>query len=192
MDDMNGPLPMDFVRAAMRWFGRHPDQLAPGERKALEHAAQRRTVSEDPSLRIDPQTLGERAADAVARLGGSWTFIVLCVASLGVWTFVNTWVLGVRAFDPFPYIFLNLLLSMVAALQAPMIMMSQNRQATIDRQMASHDYAVNLKAEIEIMALHEKMDALRTEQLASMLAKQQEQIEMLTKLLARAEYGTRE
>jgi uncharacterized membrane protein len=192
MGAMSASVSMEFVRAAVRWFGRHPDQLAPGERKVLEHAAQRRTVSEDPKSRIDPQTLGERAADAVARLGGSWTFIVLCVASLGVWTFINSRVLGAQAFDPFPYIFLNLLLSMVAALQAPMIMMSQNRQAAIDRQLASHDYEVNLKAEIEIMALHEKMDALRSEQLAAMLAKQQEQIELLTKLLARPEFGVRE
>jgi uncharacterized membrane protein len=182
---------MDFVHAAIRWFGRHPDQLAPGERKALEHAAQRRTVSEDPIPRIDPQTVGERAADAVARLGGSWTFIAVCVASLGAWIFINTRVLGAQAFDPFPYIFLNLLLSMIAALQAPMIMMSQNRQAAIDRQLAGHDYEVNLKAEIEIMALHEKMDALRSEQLTAMLAKQQEQIELLTKLLARPEFGAR-
>jgi uncharacterized membrane protein len=182
---------MDFVHAALRWFGRHPDQLAPGERRALEHAAQRRTVSQDPVLRIAPQTFGERAADAVARLGGSWTFIVLCVVSLGAWTFINTRVLGAQAFDPFPYIFLNLLLSMVAALQAPMIMMSQNRQAAIDRQMAGHDYEVNLKAEIEIMALHEKMDALRSEQLGAMLTKQQEQIDLLSKLLARPEFGAR-
>jgi uncharacterized membrane protein len=175
------------MHSALRWFGRHPDQLAPGERKVLEHAAQRRTVSEDPLLRMASQTLGERVADAVARLGGSWTFIALCLATLLAWTFINTRVLGPNAFDPYPFIFLNLLLSMVAALQAPVIMMSQNRQSTIDRQMATHDYEVNLKAEIEIMALHEKMDAMRTEQLAAMLARQQEQIELLTKLLARAD-----
>lgn len=186
---MNRPLSTDFVHAALRWFGRHPDLLAPGERKVLEHAAQRRTMSEDPRPRMASQTLGERVADAVARLGGSWTFIGLCLASLLAWTFVNTRVLGPNAFDPYPFIFLNLLLSMIAALQAPVIMMSQNRQAAVDRQMATHDYEVNLKAEIEIMALHEKMDAMRTEQLAAMLAKQQEQIEMLAKLLARAEFS---
>jgi uncharacterized membrane protein len=189
---MSQPVSRDFVHVALRWFGRHPDQLAPGERKVLERAAQRRTVSEDPRLRMASQTLGERVADAVARLGGSWTFIVLCLATLLAWTFVNTRVLGPNAFDPYPFIFLNLLLSMVAALQAPVIMMSQNRQSVIDREMASHDYEVNLKAEIEIMALHEKMDAMRTEQIAAMLAKQQEQIEMLTKLLARAEFIPRQ
>jgi len=162
---MNRPLSTDYVHAALRWFGRHPDQLAPGERKALELAAQRRTVSEDPHLRMDSLTLGDRVADAVARLGGSWTFIGLCFATLFAWTFINSRVLGSNAFDPYPFIFLNLLLSMVAALQAPVIMMSQNRQATIDRQMAAHDYEVNLKAEIEIMALHEKLDELRHREL---------------------------
>jgi uncharacterized membrane protein len=191
MHSMSRPLSLDFVHAAARWFGRHPDQLAPGERKVLEHAAQRRTLSEDPQLRLASRPLGERVADAVARLGGSWTFIGLCLGAMLAWTLVNTRVLGASAFDPYPFIFLNLLLSMVAALQAPVIMMSQNRQAAIDRQMAAHDYEVNLKAEIEIMALHEKMDAMRTEQLAAMLAKQQEQIELLTKLLARAEFSAR-
>jgi uncharacterized membrane protein len=107
------------------------------------------------------------------------------VACLFLWIGVNTFVLRDRAFDPYPYIFLNLVLSMVAALQAPVIMMSQNRQSTTDRQMAAHDYEVNLKAEIEIMALHETMDSLRSEQLVLMLAKQQEQIDLLTLLLAR-------
>lgn len=188
---MNRPLSTDFVHAAIRWFGRRPDQLAPGELKALEHAAQRLAVSEDPQLRLRAQTRGERVADAVARLGGSWTFIALCLASLFAWTLINSRVLGSHAFDPYPFIFLNLLLSMVAALQAPVIMMSQNRQAAIDRQLAAHDYEVNLKAEIEIMALHEKMDALRSEQLAKMLEKQQEQIDLLAKLLARPDIATR-
>jgi uncharacterized membrane protein len=189
MRAMSGPVPLDFMHSALRWFGRRPEQLAAAERKALEHAALRRPLSEDPQLRMGTQNLGDRVADAVARLGGSWTFIVLCLATLFAWTFVNARVLGPNAFDPYPFIFLNLLLSMVAALQAPVIMMSQNRQASVDRQMATHDYAVNLKAEIEIMALHEKMDAMRSEQLAAMLAKQQEQIELLTTLLSRAEFS---
>jgi uncharacterized membrane protein len=191
MARMGRPLSMDFMHAAIRWFGRHPDQLAPAELKVLAHATQRLTVSQDPLKRLSAQTLGDRVADSVARLGGSWTFIALCLASLGAWAIVNTRILGANAFDPYPFIFLNLLLSMVAALQAPVIMMSQNRQATIDRQMAAHDYEVNLKAEIEIMALHEKMDAMRTEQLAAMLEKQQEQMDMLAKLLARADPGDR-
>ena len=158
------------------------------KRKALEHVMLKRTVSTDPVLQLErAATRGQRVADAVARIGGSWAFIAIFMAALLGWIGLNSRLPGTNAFDPYPYIFLNLLLSMLAALQAPIIMMSQNRQATVDRRMAAHDYEVNLKAEIEIMALHEKMDALRSEQLAAMLEKQQEQIELLTKLLARAE-----
>jgi len=177
---------LDYLHAAAHWFGRHPDQLGPSERKVLALAVQRRTLIEDPNQRIQP-TLGERVADDVARLGGSWAFIGLFFGFLVVWVLVNNLVLGSRAFDPYPFVFLNLLLSMIAAVQAPVIMMSQNRQATTDRQMAGHDYEVNLKAEIEIMALHEKMDALRTEQLVALLVQQQRQIDLLTRLLQRTE-----
>jgi uncharacterized membrane protein len=181
---------LDYLHAAAHWFGRHPDQLGPSERKALERAVQRRTIIEDPNARLkDESTYGERVADCVARLGGSWTFIAIFVGFLVAWILFNYLVLGSRAFDPYPFIFLNLLLSMIAALQAPVIMMSQNRQSTTDRKMAAHDYEVNLKAEIEIMALHEKMDALRSEQLAALLLKQQEQIDLLTRLLSRTEQG---
>jgi uncharacterized membrane protein len=179
---------LDYVHAATRWFGRHPDQLGASERKALELAVQRRTLIEDPNRKLEAvSTLGQRVSDGVARVGGSWTFIGLFVVLLLAWIAVNNALPGGNSFDPYPFIFLNLLLSMIAALQAPIIMMSQNRQAATDRQMAAHDYEVNLKAEIEIMALHEKMDALRTEQLAALLLKQQEQIDLLTRLLSRTE-----
>ena len=179
---------LDYLQAAARWFGRHPDQLGASEWKALQRAVERRTLIENPAGQLDKQTtLGQRVADRVALLGGSWTFIVLFVLFLLAWIALNSRVLGARAIDPYPFIFLNLVLSMVAALQAPVIMMSQNRQAAIDRQMAAHDYEVNLKAEIEIMALHEKMDALRTEHLASLLLKQQQQIDLLTRLISRTE-----
>lgn len=178
-----------FDRAhALHWLGNQIEALGAGERKALEHLLVKRTVRINPPPQLQgPATSGQRLADAVARVGGSWTFIGIFIAALLGWIALNGRSLGNAAFDPFPYIFLNLLLSMLAALQAPVIMMSQNRQATVDRQMAAHDYEVNLKAEIEIMALHEKLDALRSEQLAGMLVKQQEQIELLTKLLARAD-----
>jgi uncharacterized membrane protein len=177
---------LDYVHAAARWFGRHPDQLGPGERKALERAVQRRTLSEDPNRQLQAATLGERVADRVARLGGSWTFIALFLVFLLGWTLVNYALPASRSFDPYPFIFLNLLLSMVAALQAPIIMMSQNRQSAKDRQMAAHDYEVNLKAEIEIMALHEKLDAMRSEQLTALLARQQQQLDLLMDLVERA------
>lgn len=102
---------------------------------------------------------------------------------LAVWVVGNI-VLLKSAPDPYPFIFLNLLLSMLAAIQAPVIMMSQNRQGEKDRLAAAHDYEVNLKAEIEIMALHEKLDQMRTEQLTALLQTQDQQIKLLTRLLA--------
>lgn len=131
----------------------------------------------------DGQTYGERLADRVAAIGGSWRFIIGFSLFLVAWAILNTLVLARHAFDPFPFIFLNLMLSMLAALQAPIIMMSQNRQSAKDRLDAANDYQVNLKAEIEIMALHEKLDELRDRQLGEMILKQQEQIDMLTRLL---------
>jgi len=185
---MNRPMSLEYLQAAARWFGRQPDQLGASERKALQRAVERRTLIENPAERLDEHTtLGQRVADRVALLGGSWTFIAVFMLFLLAWIAFNTTVLGARAIDPYPFIFLNLVLSMIAALQAPVIMMSQNRQSTTDRQMAAHDYEVNLKAEIEIMALHEKMDALRTEQLATMLLQQQQQIDLLTRLISRME-----
>lgn len=111
------------------------------------------------------RTLGERAADQIAAFGGSWIFIGCFAFILLSWVGLNSWVLANKAvFDPYPYILLNLFLSMLAALQAPIIMMSQNRQAAIDRAAAAHDYEINLKAELEIIHLHEKIDQLLLQQ----------------------------
>ena len=111
-------------------------------------------------------TFGQRLADKVAGFGGSWTFISIFAVVLVIWILLNSFVLIAyrKSFDPYPYILLNLFLSMLAAIQAPIILMSQNRQAYKDRLSAEHDYEVNLKAEIEIMALHEKIDLLRDKQ----------------------------
>ena len=105
-------------------------------------------------------TFGERLADRVAAVGGSWSFIVGFSLFLIAWAILNTIVLAARAFDPFPFIFLNLMLSMLAALQAPIIMMSQNRQAAKDRLEARLDYETNLRSEAEIASLHDKIDLL--------------------------------
>lgn len=105
-------------------------------------------------------TFGDRLADRVAAIGGSWTFIIGFGGFLVAWALLNTVVLASRAFDPFPYIFLNLMLSMLAALQAPVIMMSQNRQAAKDRLEARLDYETNIRSEGEIASLHEKIDLL--------------------------------
>lgn len=104
-------------------------------------------------------TLGDRLADRMTSFAGSWPFIILCLSFLVVWMMTNIYLLS-RPFDPFPFILLNLMLSTIAALQAPIIMMSQNRQALKDRLRAEHDYMVNLKAEAEIAALHKKIDAI--------------------------------
>ena len=178
------PAPLNYLEAASRWFGRRSDDLGRSERRALARAAKRRAFDEDPNERIDEQSrFGERMADRVAAFGGSWRFIGLFALFMLGWTVLNSEVLGKTAFDPYPYIFLNLVLSMLAAIQAPVIMMSQNRQSTKDRQMAVHDYEVNLKSEIEIMALHDKLDSMRVEQMTAIIAQQQKQIDLLTTLL---------
>ncbi|MFC4311354.1 DUF1003 domain-containing protein [Steroidobacter flavus] len=153
----------------------------------------RRTPIQDPNRRLDAEaTFGDRLADRVAGFGGSWAFIVGFIVFLACWAAFNLLAGKDRAPDPYPFIFLNLILSMLAALQAPIIMMSQNRQSDKDRLMATHDYEVNLKAELEIMALHEKLDALRSQQLNELLLKQQEQLELLIRLVAQLDNKTRE
>jgi uncharacterized membrane protein len=174
----------NYIDAATRWFGRRFEELDHSVRRALSLASDHRIIAVDPNRQMDAQqTFGERMADRVAQFGGSWTFIGLFAVALVGWAVLNTELLGKTAFDPYPYVFLNLILSMLAAVQAPIIMMSQNRQADKDRQMAAFDYEVNVKAEVEIMALHEKMDALRNEQLMTLLAQQQAQIDLLTRLV---------
>ena len=131
------------------------------------------------------RTFGERLADRIASFGGSWTFIILFGGSIIAWVIVNTVILlnwGNGPFDPYPFILLNLFLSMVASIQAPIIMMSQNRQAEHDRVDAAHDYEVNLKAELEIMVLHEKMDLLKDTQWSELISIQQEQLRLLNRL----------
>ena len=119
----------------------------------------------------DSATFAQRAADAVAKFGGSWAFIMLFAAVLVCWVILNSYILinYNKAFDPYPYILLNLFLSMLASIQAPVILMSQNRQGEKDRLHAEHDYEVNLKAELEIMLLHEKVDLLREVQWSELL-----------------------
>ncbi|MGF6495114.1 putative membrane protein [Luteibacter sp. 621] len=169
--------------AAHRWFAKSLDDLGHAERHLLDRLMQRKLVTENINeVFRDDMSFGERLADKVSRFGGSWTFIIVFALILVGWTGVNSWVLH-KPFDPYPYIFLNLMLSMLAAVQAPVIMMSQNRQAAKDRMDATNDYKVNLKAEIEIMGLHEKLDQMRNDQLQLMLMKQQEQIDLLLKLV---------
>ena len=149
------------------------------------HIAERRAISRTHLETAEDEDFGQRAADAVARFGGSWTFIGLFALVLAGWVLVNSvWLVrsGHKPFDPYPYILLNLFLSMLASIQAPVILMSQNRQSEKDRENARNDYEVNLKAELEIMALHEKMDALKVQQWEELIKLQQQQIDMLNRL----------
>ena len=127
---------------------------------------------------------GQLLADKVATFGGSWTFIISFGVVLVTWIIVNI-ILVTRAFDPFPFILLNLVLSCLAAIQAPVIMMSQNRQEEKDRQRAENDYLINLKAEIEVRNLHQKMNLLMEEQFQTLLEIQRYQTELLEELAGR-------
>jgi uncharacterized membrane protein len=155
-------------------------------KKVARHIAGRKHIARNTAKDFDAKaTLGQRAADAVAIFGGSWTFIAIFAAVLVVWVGLNSFILVNydKTFDPYPYILLNLFLSMLAAIQAPIILMSQNRQAEKDRLNAEHDYEVNLKAELEIMLLHEKVDLLREGQWGELLAIQKEQLRLLGNLI---------
>ena len=148
--------------------------------------AEKSTISRSLPTIEDDASFGQRAADAVARFGGSWAFIGLFALVLAGWVALNSWFLlrdGHKPFDPFPYILLNLVLSMLAAIQAPVILMSQNRQGEKDRLTALHDYEVNLKAELEIMALHKKMDEFKLH----LVELQQEQLRLLNALCTKHE-----
>ena len=130
-------------------------------------------------------TTGEKLADRVAAFGGSWTFIISFFSFIVCWMIINAWLLHQPAFDPFPFILLNLILSCLAAIQAPIIMMSQNRQEQKDRQRAEHDYKINLKAELEIKLLSEKIDHLLVHQNKKLLEIQEMQIDYLEDVLRR-------
>jgi uncharacterized membrane protein len=128
-------------------------------------------------------TLGQRIADKVASFGGSWTFIITFFVFIMVWMLINIWFLSAKPFDPYPFILLNLILSCIAAIQAPIIMMSQNRQEQKDRQRGEHDYKINLKAELEIKLLSEKIDHLLVHQNKRLLEIQEVQIDYLEDLM---------
>ncbi len=168
------------------------DDLPDRERRVLNRIAKRVHISRNINLEFrEKLTVGQRLADKVAAFGGSWTFIIIFGAFLAFWVIVNAVMLLTfkSAFDPYPYIFLNLILSMLAAIQAPVIMMAQNRQAAKDRLTASNDYEVNLKAELEIMELHNKIDQIRFEQLGKLMVQQEEQLTMIADLMRRRPDG---
>jgi uncharacterized membrane protein len=161
--------------------------LTERDRRVIARVARRMHTARDVNRVFEARsTLGQRLADRVAVVGGSWGFILGFGVFLVCWAGLNVLVLAGHAFDPYPFVFLNLLLSMLAALQAPIIMMSQNRQAAKDRLDARLDYEVNLKAELEILALHEKLDGLREKAWGDLLALQQRQLALLDEIERRS------
>jgi len=157
-------------------------ELDEAERDVIDEMARDEPTVENVVETLDEQAgFWDRMADRVAAVGGSWGFIFAFFAVMVVWVVMNVALLKPLhlVFDPYPFIFLNLMLSMVAAIQAPVIMMSQNRQAMKDRAAAEHDYSVNLRAELEIMSLHDKIDALNSARLHDLLAAQAETLNQL-------------
>lgn len=173
---------------ARTFLGADRAPLDPQKRRILDHIEARNPISQDANiLSASSNTMGSRLADRVANVGGSWGFIAGFFVFLAIWVALNSWILvKSQEFDPYPFIFLNLVLSMLAAIQAPIIMMSQNRQAEKDRIAASHDYEVNLRSEFEILAMQQKLDHLRGEQHETILAQQREILDLLRSLAAKA------
>lgn len=173
---------------AKNFLGMPYEALDERTKKVARHIAGRKHIARNTTEQFDAKvTAGQRAADAVARFGGSWTFIGIFAGIMAAWVALNSYILVQysKSFDPYPYILLNLFLSMLASIQAPIILMSQNRHAAKDRLDAEHDYEVNLKAELEIMLLHEKIDLLREGQWSELLTIQNQQLELLASLVGK-------
>jgi uncharacterized membrane protein len=155
-------------------------ELTALDNEVLESLRQQEILSRNPEEELQAGlTAGERLADRVAAFGGSWRFLILFAVVLVLWIAVNSVALIIRPFDPYPFIFLNLVLSCLAAIQAPVIMMSQIRQESRDRLHAMHDYQVNLKAELEIRHLHQKVDHLLSHQWERLVEIQEIQMELI-------------
>ena len=176
-------------KLAARFVDKDWDELNDFEKRVLKKFVAKQVIARDPKVVYDERTVGEKIADRVAKFGGSWTFILIFFGILMAWVILNSYVLinYKDAFDPYPYILLNLFLSMLAALQAPVIMMSQNRQAAKDRLDAQHDYEVNLKAELEVRLLIAKLDQLRHHQWQRLLEIQGIQTGLMEEILSQRE-----
>lgn len=158
-------------------------KLSEFDKEVLDSIVEREILSKNVDSDIEQKlSFGEKVSDKLAKFGGSWTFIIIFGFFLLLWMGVNIFLLAVHPFDPYPFILLNLILSCLAAIQAPIIMMSQNRQESKDRARAVHDYQVNLKAELEIRLLNDKMDHLLMQQEQKMLEIQQIQIELMEEI----------
>jgi uncharacterized membrane protein len=158
-------------------------ELTSLEQDVLRSLREHELLSSNVDAELEQEwTYGERLADKLATFGGSWSFLIVFGVFLSLWILMNSLVLIWRPVDPYPFILLNLVLSCLAAIQAPIIMMSQNRQEAKDRQRARHDYQVNLKAELEIRQLHEKLDHLLSHQWERLVEIQEVQLELLSEI----------
>jgi len=158
-------------------------ELSALEKQVIESMKEQELIAANINVEYDRQlTAGERMADKLADFGGSWRFIGIFAGVMFLWIAFNSSLLIMRPFDPYPYIFLNLILSCLAAIQAPIIMMSQNRQESRDRLRSEHDYRINLKAELEIRNLHEKMDHLLVNQWQRLINIQEIQMELMEEI----------
>lgn len=161
------------------------DELSDLEAKVLASLKNDTLLSDKLDDEIATTSFGQSVADRVAKFGGSWTFILSFLGLLLIWILINVLLLAEKGFDPYPFILLNLILSCIAALQAPVIMMSQNRTEERDRERAKKDYMINLKSELEIRILHEKIDHLIMHQEQSMIEIQRIQLDMMKEILDR-------
>lgn len=158
-------------------------ELTELDKEVIEGLRKHELLAANPEIDFEKKlTLGQRMADIIASFGGSWRFIIIFGVFIALWIAVNIVTLLVKPFDPYPFILLNLVLSTLAALQAPVIMMSQNRQEDRDRQRAIYDYKVNLKAELEIRQLHQKVDHLLSKQWERLVEIQEIQMELINEL----------
>jgi uncharacterized membrane protein len=167
-------------------------ELSALDQEVIDSLQQHEILSENIGKEFEQDlTFGEHLSDRIASFGGSWTFIIVFFAVLMIWIVINGVILATRAFDPYPFILMNLILSCLAAIQAPIIMMSQNRAEARDRARGENDYKVNLKAELEIRHLHEKIDHLLRKQYNRLFEIQQIQIELLEELGQKRRGGNR-
>jgi len=179
LDDL-GEFRKDYIKEVLE---DEIGELSALDQEVIESLQQHEILSSDISKQFERKlTFGERLSDHIAEFGGSWKFLISFGAVLVIWIAINGVILATHAFDPFPFILLNLILSCLAAVQAPIIMMSQNRAEARDRLRAENDYKVNLKAELEIRHLHEKIDHLLRRQYNRLFEIQQIQIELLQEI----------
>ena len=161
-------------------------ELTQLENRVVQSLQDHEILSRNIDLEYEEKlSVGDQLADKLAAYGGSWKFIIAFAVILVIWVIINSVVLLLKPFDPYPFILLNLVLSCLAAIQAPVIMMSQNRQEAKDRARSQHDYQINLKAELEIRNLHQKIDHLLTHQWERLVQIQQLQLEMMEELKSR-------